>query len=105
LIKLCGLDELNYVTEKPEGAIPFVVKSTEFFVPLESHLDVEVELEKLNSELKYTKGFLTSIMKKLGNERFVNNAPEKVVALEQKKKEDAEAKIKVLEEQIKALKK
>jgi len=104
LIKLCGLNELKYVEDKPEGAIPFVVKSTEFFVPLGSHLDVEAELGKLQTELEYTKGFLTSTMKKLSNERFVNNAPEKVVAMEQKKKDDAEAKIKVLEEQIKALK-
>jgi len=57
----------------------------------------------LQKELDYTKGFLKSVMKKLSNERFVQNAPEKVVQLEQKKKAEAEAKIKALEEQIKAL--
>jgi valyl-tRNA synthetase len=65
---------------------------------------MEAEIEKLESELEYTKGFLKSVMKKLGNERFVSNAPEKVVAMEKKKRDDAEAKIKVLEEQLKSLK-
>jgi len=50
--------------------------------------------------LKYTKGFLISVSKKLSNERFVNNAPEKVVAIEKKKMADAEAKVKVLEEKL-----
>jgi valyl-tRNA synthetase len=67
-------------------------------------IDVEAELEKLGEELKYTEGFLNSVMKKLSNERFVNNAPEAVVATEKKKMADAEARIKVLKEQLAGLK-
>ena len=74
-------------------------------MPLGSTVDVESEITKLEEELKYTQGFLNSVMKKLGNERFVNNAPAVVVEKEQKKKADAESKIKVIEEQIAALKK
>ncbi|MBR5783867.1 MAG: hypothetical protein IKY43_01705, partial [Bacteroidales bacterium] len=62
------------------------------------------ELKKLEDELAYTQGFLQSVMKKLSNERFVNGAPEKVVAVERQKQADAEQKIKSLEEQIAALK-
>jgi len=101
--KLTNLSEIHYVDEKMEGAISFIVKSTEFYVPASESVDTEAEIAKLREELKYTKGFLNAVMKKLGNERFVQNAPEKVVALEQKKKADAEARIKVLEEQIQSL--
>jgi len=61
---------------------------------------VEAEISKLKQEVDYQKGFLESVMKKLSNERFVNGAPESVVAIEKKKQADAESKIKVLEEQI-----
>ena len=103
--KLCNLSEIHYTEEKQANAITFTVKSTEFYIPLGENVDVEAEIEKLQSELEYTRGFLKTVMKKLSNERFVNNAPEAVVAREQQKKEDAESRIKVLEEQIAALKK
>ncbi|MBC8147962.1 MAG: valine--tRNA ligase [Bacteroidetes bacterium] len=101
--KLGNLSSLGYVEEKPEGAISFMVKSTEFYIPLTETLDVEAEIEKLEKELQYTKGFLNGVMKKLSNERFVNNAPEKVIEIERKKQADAEGKIKVIEEQLLAL--
>ena len=82
-----------------------MVKSTEFYVPVGSSIDVEGEIKKLEEELKYTQGFLNSVMKKLGNERFVNNAPAAVLEKEQQKKADAESKIKVIEDQIAGLKK
>jgi valyl-tRNA synthetase len=66
---------------------------------------VEEELAKLQAEVTYLQGFLESVMKKLGNEKFVSSAPAKVVEIEQNKKADAEAKIKSLEEQIAQLKK
>ena len=76
--------------------------SQEYFVPFEGdlELDVEEERRKVEEELKYTQGFLFGIQKKLSNKGFVDNAPAQVVALEQKKKDDAESKIKVLEEQL-----
>ena len=69
-----------------------------FFIPLEGKIDVGAEREKLEEELRYAEGFLKSVEKKLNNERFVNNAPEQVVAMEKKKVADASEKIAVLKE-------
>ncbi len=102
--KLCNIETLNYVEEKLEGAYTFIVKSNEYFIPLEGTIDVEAERKKLEEELKYTKGFLIGVSKKLSNERFVSSAPEKVVAIEKKKMADAESKIKVIEDQLASLK-
>ena len=104
LIKLGNLTELTIVEEEVKGAASFRVKSTSFYIPLDGFIDVEEELKKLEEELKYAKGFLNSVMKKLSNERFVNNAPEAVVAKEKAKQADAEANIKVLEERIASMK-
>jgi valyl-tRNA synthetase len=103
IAKLLNISSIKYTNEKIEGAVSFVVKSTEFFVPLTGVVDVESELLKLNEELNYTKGFLASVEKKLSNERFVNSAPEQVVNIERKKQSDALSKIAVLEAQIKSL--
>ncbi len=104
IIKMAHLSSLKMINEEVSGAASFRVKSTNFYIPLEGFIDVEEELKKLEEELKYTKGFLGTVMKKLGNERFVNNAPEEVVAKELAKQTDAEAKIKVLEDRIAGLK-
>lgn len=101
--KLTNLSSLIYVDSKVEGAFSFVVKSNEYFIPLSGNIDVEAEVEKIKAELEYAKGSLAIADKKLSNEKFVNGAPEQVVANEQKKKADAEAKIKVLEEQLMSL--
>ncbi len=103
IAKLTNIVEVNYIDEKLEGAFSFRVKSNEFYIPLSDNIDVEAELKKLQSELDYTQGFLKSVNGKLSNERFVNNAPEQVVAVEKKKQSDALAKIAILEEQIKKL--
>jgi valyl-tRNA synthetase len=102
--KLCNLSSVEYVDEKVDNAMSFVVKSTEFYIPLGTLVDVEAEIKKMEEEIDYTRGFLDSVMKKLSNERFVNGAPAAVVENERKKQSDAENKIKVLQEQIKALK-
>ena len=104
LVKMGNLSALTIVSEEVKLASSFLVKSTTFFVPMGATIDVEEELRKLQTELDYTKGFLNSVLKKLGNERFVSSAPEAVVATERAKQADAEAKIKVLEEQIAGLK-
>ena len=101
--KLVNLSELSYTKESVEGAFSFRVKANEFFIPLSDSVDLGAELEKLQSELDYVRGFLKSVEAKLSNERFVNNAPEKVVTIERKKQSDALSKIAVLQEQIKAL--
>ncbi len=105
LAKLANASELSFVTEKVNGALSFMVKANEYFIPMGDLVNVEEEIARLEEELKYNKGFLTSVLKKLSNERFVNNAPEKVVEIEKQKQADAEAKIKALEESIANMKK
>ncbi|MEM6299060.1 MAG: valine--tRNA ligase [Bacteroidota bacterium] len=101
--KLAGVSEMQFSEEKPAQAVSFIVKSDECSIPMEGLIDMEAEREALQKDLDYTLGFLKSVEKKLSNERFVNNAPEQVVAAEQKKKADAEAKIKALEESLAGL--
>ena len=103
IVKLGNLSPIQYVTEKVEGAFSFLVQSNEYFVPLGHHINVEAEVEKLQKEIAYTQGFLRSVEGKLKNQRFINNAPEQVVAVERKKQADALSKIAVLKELIKAL--
>ncbi|MBR5843616.1 MAG: valine--tRNA ligase [Bacteroidaceae bacterium] len=105
IVKLTNLSEIAVVTEKDANSAAFLVGTTEYAVPLGNNIDVEAELAKLNEDLKYMQGFLRTVMGKLGNERFVNNAPAQVVELERKKKADAESKIKSIEERIAALSK
>ena len=102
--KLAGVKQINFVKDKVEGTVNFIVSAVEYFVPLGELVDKEEEISKLEKELEYTKGFLNSVMKKLSNERFVSNAPANVVELENKKKAEAETKIAAIEEQLKALK-
>lgn len=101
--KLTNLSEIVYVTEKPEGAMTFRIKSNEYFIPLTGAVDVEEERKKLLEELTYAEGFLKSVQKKLSNERFVSGAPEKVVAMERQKEADALAKIETLKAGLKTL--
>ena len=105
IMKLCNVSSINYVTENPQDAFGFLVKAVEFFIPVTDNIDTEAEIKKLEEELKYAQGFLKSVEAKLSNEKFVNGAPAAVVDKERKKKSDAEAKIKVLEQQIAALRK
>ncbi len=102
--KLAGVSQIDFVEDKVDGAVNFIVSAVEYFVPLGDLVDTTEEINKLEKELEYTKGFLNSVMKKLGNERFVNNAPANVIELEQKKKAEAETKIAAIEEQLKTLK-
>ncbi|GLB52086.1 valine--tRNA ligase [Neptunitalea chrysea] len=96
ITKLGNISELTYVDDQVEGALSFRVKSNEYFIPVAGAIDVEAEIEKLQGELKYAEGFLTSVRKKLSNERFVSNAPEQVVAIERQKEADALAKIETI---------
>jgi len=100
IVKLGNLTAVNETAEKVDGASSFLVKTTEFYVPLGDKLDVEEELKKLNTELDYTRGFLNSVQKKLSNEKFVGSAPEAVVNAERKKEADALSKIVAIEAQI-----
>ena len=104
ITKLANLSSIVSVEEKDATAASFLVGTVEYAVPLGNNIDIEEELKKLEADLKYNEGFLASVMKKLGNEKFVNNAPAKVIEMERKKQADAEAKIATLKESIAALK-
>jgi len=102
--KLTNTVSITNVSEKVDGA-SFRVKSNEYFIPVAIEtIDVEAEIEKLNAELKRAEGFLFGILKKLSNERFVNNAPEKVLELERKKEADTLAKIETIKNSLANLK-
>ncbi len=105
ITKMANVNGVAVVDAKGEGVSSFMVGTTEYAVPLGGLIDVEAELAKAEAELKHLEGFLNGVMKKLSNERFVNNAPAQVVELERKKQADAESKIATLKETIASLKK
>jgi valyl-tRNA synthetase len=88
------------VEAAPGACSSFRVSKTEFFIPLSEGVDLGAEREKIQKEIDYLKGFLASVDKKLSNERFVSNAPEKVIELERKKAADAQEKIEGLEKSL-----
>ncbi len=90
--------------DKPSAAAVFLVKSTEYYIPLGEGVDPDAEREKLQKELDYMQGFLDSVMKKLGNERFISNAKPEIVDNEKRKQTDAEAKIQLLKARLGELK-
>ncbi|MCC5923260.1 MAG: valine--tRNA ligase [Crocinitomicaceae bacterium] len=100
IVKMGNLSSLQYVDEKVPNSYSFLINNTEYFVPFGDNVDLTSEREKLQEELIYTKGFLQSVQKKLSNERFVNNAPEQVVAVEKKKAADAIEKISIIESKL-----
>ena len=101
LIKMGNLSAITPVTEKsnPTDA-GFIVKTTQYFIPMGDNINLEEEIAKLEKDLAYYEGFLASVMKKLSNERFVTSAPAQVVANERAKQADAEAKIAAIREQL-----
>ncbi len=100
---MANLSEIRCVEKKGEGSQSFLVGTEEYAVPLGNLIDAEAEIQKAEAEIKRLEGFMMGIQKKLSNERFVQNAPEQVVALERKKLSDAESKIAALQETLKAL--
>ena len=104
LKKLGNLSQISLTDSEIKTAASFRVKSTNYYLLLDKAPDTTEELKKLEKELKYSRGFLNSVMKKLSNEKFINNAPEMVVKKERAKKADAQAKIKMLEARIASLK-
>ena len=101
--KLSNLSEISFTGDKIANASGFVIKTSEFFIPLDGKIDVGKERETILKELEYQRGFLVSVEKKLSNEKFVNSAPPQVIEVERKKKQDAETKIKSYEEALKNL--
>jgi valyl-tRNA synthetase len=103
LKKLGNLSEINFINKKIEGTVSFITKYGEYYLSLGDLADHGEEIQKLKKDLEYTRSFLSSVMKKLGNKQFMANAPKKVIEMEKKKKTDAENKIKALEERLKSL--
>jgi valyl-tRNA synthetase len=101
--KLGNVSAVKVITEKPAGALSFMIGTTECFVPMSQNVNKEEELKKLQEDLKYAEGFLASVLKKLSNEKFVNGAPAAVIEKERNKQRDAETKIAALKAQIAAL--
>jgi valyl-tRNA synthetase len=103
IAKLCNLSDVKFISEKPEKAVSFMIKTTEFYIPVGDRIDHEAEKSRIKADLDYYRGFLDSVMNKLNNKRFVKNAPQAVIEIERKKKSDTELKIKALEESLQGL--
>lgn len=103
IVKLCSLSEVGFVSEKPANSASFMINTTEYYIPMGNMIDVEAEKARILTELDYQKGFLETVMNKLGNERFVQNAPPVVIENERKKKADAESRIKSLGDSLREL--
>ena len=101
--KLANISGVNFVNEKIQGASVFMAGTDEFFVSLADNIDVNAERERLLKEIEYLQGFLRSVESKLLNERFVQNAKPEVVENERRKQEDAQSKIRILEDSLQTL--
>jgi valyl-tRNA synthetase len=103
LVKLANISSVELTDAKPANAVSFMVKTSEFYIPLEDKIDTDSEITRIKKELEYTRGFLSSVLSKLHNEKFMKSAPEKVVQNELAKKADAESRITSLEERLGSL--
>jgi valyl-tRNA synthetase len=104
LCRLGHTQPIEVISKELDDAFSFRVGATVYFIPAQGLINVEEEIARLEKELEYQKGFLNAVSKKLSNERFVQNAPEAVVAIERKKQADAEAKVSAISEQLQKLK-
>jgi valyl-tRNA synthetase len=98
--KLANPHSIQYQEENIDTTLSFIEQNVEYFIPYKVEANIEEEVKKIEDELRYTKGFLQTTLKKLANEKFVNGAPETVVAMERKKQADAEEKITLLEAKL-----
>jgi valyl-tRNA synthetase len=103
LQKLAIVSGIEFTGKKIDRAISFRIKTIEFYIPVVDKVDFQQEIAALKQELEYTRGFLKSVMVKLNNENFVKNAPAAVIEKERKKKEDAENRIRLLEERLSSM--
>lgn len=101
--KMANVEQIVFVDEKSTGSVGFIVGTTSYNVPLNEKIDIESELKKLHEELIYQENFLNSVLKKLSNERFVQNAKPEIVEKERQKQTDSESKINIIKERIQQL--
>jgi valyl-tRNA synthetase len=103
LAKQANAESILFASASATASISFVVQKDKFYIETEKEIDTASQKEQLLKDLDYLKGFLSSVEKKLGNDRFVQNAKQEVIEIERRKKTDAEAKIKAIEESLQAL--
>ena len=103
ILKMGNIEQIEEVSDSVKGAWSFIADTVEYFIPAVGQINTDEMKAKLETDLTYAKGFLASVMKKLGNEKFVNGAPAQVIENERKKQADAEAKIKAIEQQLAGL--
>jgi valyl-tRNA synthetase len=101
--RMANVANFNFVNEKVSDATSFMVSNDEFYVPLAVNIDKAAEIERLEKEKEYLVGFLKSVEAKLGNERFIKNAKPEIIENELKKKADALAKLKIIDENLEGL--
>ncbi|QRA43257.1 valine--tRNA ligase [Chryseobacterium cucumeris] len=101
--KLANVSDIHFGQKTDKPSFTFLVGATEVSIPLSENLDLGEEKAKTEEELKYLKGFLVSVEKKLSNEKFVANAKPEIVEVERQKQKDAQDKIAILEEKLKSL--
>ena len=104
VMRLANISAIQQTDSKPDDSLSFMIGTSEYYLVIGDKIDIEAELARLKADLKYNRGFLDSVMKKLNNASFVSNAPDKVVEREKRKKSDTERKIKSLLERINDLK-
>ena len=103
LARQVNASEMSFTSQPIQHSIAVVLGKEKFYLVTAQPVDAKSQREELQKELEYLRGFLSSVDKKLSNEKFVQNAKPEIVAIEQKKKADAQTKIKVIEESLAAL--
>ncbi len=100
VIKLCNISSITEIDQKPLNMVSVLAGNNEYFIDIRGLINNDDERKKITIEINYLKGFLESVNKKLNNERFISGAKPEIIAIENKKKYDAEEKIKLLENQL-----
>jgi len=102
-MKQVNANKVTYTSDAIPNTIVINIEKDKFFIEAAQQLDTDAIKERLLKDLAYEQNFLASVMKKLSNEKFVQNAKPEIIALERKKQADAEARIKTIEESLKSL--
>ena len=102
--KICNISKFDYINSEPRNSVSFRINSNFYYIEMNSGIDMNSEIQKIKEDIKYLKGFLHSVEKKLSNQSFSKNAPKSVIEIELKKQKDSIDKIKALQKRLNALK-
>ena len=103
LCRQVNASALSFTSESISDSLTVVIGKEKFYIRSGKEIDPSQQRESLLKELEYYQGFLAAVDKKLSNERFVQNAKPEVVELERRKKEDAEQKMKIIQESLRSI--